>query len=96
VIVDFGPFFRSRGIPGQQFLIDRKIITACQGFFHPLFFFPYRSTIRYDTGSPAQPYPDHFMPILMALGAAGPGKSWHGGVRVRVTSELTERRMMGV
>jgi len=51
-------------------------------------FYLTRSTIRYDTVSPAQPYPDHFMPVLTALGAAGPGtkgtilhQRWYGGNR---------------
>lgn len=49
-----------------------------------------RSLVRYRELAPsavhAQPYPDHFMPLLPALGAAGPGakgtilhKSWYWG-----------------
>jgi 4,5-DOPA dioxygenase extradiol len=49
-----------------------------------------KSLIRYRELAPsaahAQPYPDHFMPLLVALGAAGPGakgvilhQSWYWG-----------------
>jgi 4,5-DOPA dioxygenase extradiol len=49
-----------------------------------------RSLVRYRELAPsaahAQPYPDHFMPLLVALGAAGPGakgtilhQSWYWG-----------------
>ncbi len=75
---------------GEGLPTDRRAIAFNEWLNHAVTSGDSESLIRYRELAPsavhAQPYPDHFMPLLVALGAAGPGargtvihQSWYWG-----------------
>jgi 4,5-DOPA dioxygenase extradiol len=75
---------------GEGFPTDNRAIAFNEWLNRAVTSGDTRSLVRYREIAPsavhAQPYPDHFMPLLAALGAAGPGakgtvihQSWYWG-----------------
>ena len=87
---------------GEEFPTDRRAIAFNEWLNRAVTSGDKNSLVHYRELAPsavhAQPYPDHFMPLLTALGAAGPGatgsvlhQSWYWGNLGMGAYEFRER-----